>query len=106
MYAVIEVGGRQYSVKKNDVIEVEKLDLKAAKDMVLDKVLLVAKDKTVEVGRPYVKGAKVEACVVKNLKGEKTIAFKYRRRKNSHWTKGNRQELTQLKIKDITFSLS
>ncbi|MFA5005749.1 MAG: 50S ribosomal protein L21 [Candidatus Omnitrophota bacterium] len=106
MYAVIEVGGRQYNVKKNDLIEVEKQDTKGAKDILLDKVLLVAKDKTVEVGRPYVKGAKVEAAVVKNLKGEKTIAYKYRRRKSSHWTKGNRQELTQLKIKDIVFSLS
>jgi len=106
MYAVIEVGGRQYNVKKNDLIEVEKQDTKGALDILLDKVLLVVKDKTVEIGRPYVKGAKVEAAVVKNLKGEKTISYKYRRRKNSHWTKGNRQELTQLKIKDIVFSLS
>ncbi len=105
MYAVIEVGGRQYNVKKDDLIEVEKLDAEKSQDILLDKVLLVVKDKTVEVGRPYVKGAKVEAVVVKNLKSVKTTAYKYRRRKNSHWEKGNRQELTQLKIKDILFSL-
>jgi large subunit ribosomal protein L21 len=101
MYAIIEVGAKQYNVKKEDVIEVEKLKVQEGKEIGIDKVLLVSKDKHVEVGQPYVKGAKVSAMVVGETKGVKAISFKYRRRKSSHWQKGNRQKLTVLKIKDI-----
>jgi len=101
MYAVIEVGAKQYNVKKDDVIEVEKQKVDAGKEIVIDKVLLVSKDKQIEVGQPYVKGAKVSALVVGGKKGEKLTSFKYRRRKSSHWEKGHRQQLTVLKIKDI-----
>jgi len=103
MYAIIEVGGRQYNVKKDDLIDVEKQAAEKGKTLFLDKVLLVSKNKTVTVGQPYVSGAKVEAGVVKHLRGEKTVAYKYRRRKNSHWKKAHRQEFTQLKIKAIEF---
>jgi large subunit ribosomal protein L21 len=101
MYAVIEVGAKQYCVKKDDVIEVEKQPVIEGKEIALDKVLLVSKDKKAEVGQPYLKGAKVSALVLSETKGPKTISFKYRRRKNSHWTKGHRQQLTRLKILEI-----
>ena len=101
MYAVIEVGAKQYSVKKDDVIEVEKQAGTVGKDITLDKVLLTSKDKKIEVGTPYLKGAKVHAAVLGQIKGEKCVSFKYRRRKSEHWTKGHRQQLTVLKIKEI-----
>jgi large subunit ribosomal protein L21 len=101
MYAIIEVGAKQYNVSKNDIIEVEKLALAEGEEIALDKVLLVSKDKKLEVGRPYLKEAKVSAVVLAQIKGEKTVSFKYRRRKSSHWKKGHRQFLTRLKIKEI-----
>lgn len=101
MYAVIEVGAKQYNVKKDDVIEVERQAAEEGKEIKLDRVLLVSKDKKIEVGRPYLKEANVRAIVLKHLRGEKAISFKYRRRKSSHWTKGHRQQLTRLKIKEI-----
>ncbi len=101
MYAVIEVGGKQYSVKEGDVINAEKQEVKEGKDITLKKVLLIATDDKIEIGQPYLKEAKVEVEVVKQFKGEKVISFKYRRRKASHITKGHRQKLTQLKIKKI-----
>ncbi len=101
MYAIIEVGARQYSVKKDDIIEVNKQEGEKGKNIILDKVLLVCSEKTIEIGQPYVKGAKVEALVLGETKGEKTTAYKYRRRKNSHWEKGHRAQLTELKIKSI-----
>ncbi|MDD5409064.1 MAG: 50S ribosomal protein L21 [Candidatus Omnitrophica bacterium] len=104
MYAIVEVGAKQYNVKRDDVIEVDKQLVDKGKDIILDKVLLVCKDKTVEIGQPYVKGAKVEAVVLGATKGEKTTAYKYRRRKNSHWEKGHRAQLTELKIKSIDLS--
>ncbi|OGX46662.1 MAG: 50S ribosomal protein L21 [Omnitrophica WOR_2 bacterium RIFCSPLOWO2_12_FULL_51_8] len=99
MYAIIEVGAKQYYVEKNDIIEVERFS--AGKEIVLDKVLLVSNDKQAEVGQPYLKGAKVHALVLGHILGEKSVAFKYRRRKSSHWKKGHRQQLVRLKIKDI-----
>ena len=71
MYAIIEVGAKQYSVKKGDVIDVEKQAAKEGKDITLNKVLLVSKDKKIELGQPHVKDAKVEAQVLKHIKDEK-----------------------------------
>ncbi len=104
MYAIIEVGAKQYTVKKGDIIDVEKQTAKEGKDITLNKVLLVSKDKKVNLGQPYIKEAKVEAVVLKHIKAEKVISFKYRRRKSSHWKKGHRQRLTRLKIKEIDIS--
>ncbi len=105
MYAIIEVGSKQYNVKKDDIIEVNKQVVIKGDKLIIDKVLLVSKDKKVEIGTPYVLGAKVEAEVLKQTFGEKTTAFKYRRRKNSHWQKGHRAQLTELKIKSIELGL-
>jgi len=101
MYAIIEVGAKQYNVKKGDIIEVQKQEVKEDKEITLDKVLLASKDKKVEIGQPYLKGAVVKAQVLGEVKGEKLISFKYRRRKSSHWKKGHRQQLTRLKITEI-----
>jgi len=101
MYAIIEVGAKQHSVKKGDIITVEKQAAKVGSDITLNKVLLVYKDKKVEIGQPYIKGAKIEATVLKQTKAKKVVSYKYRRRKSSHWKKGHRQQLTQLKIKEI-----
>jgi len=101
MYAIIEVGAKQYNVKKNDVVEVDKQEVGKSKEITINKVLLVSKDKKVEVGQPYLKGAAVKAEVLSNFKGPKVISFKYRRRKASHWKKGHRHEHTLLKIKEI-----
>jgi len=105
MYAIIEVGSRQYSVKKDDVIEVNRQVVTKGDNFTIDKVLLVSKDKKVEIGQPYVKGAKVQALVLGQVLGEKTTAYKYRRRKASHWEKGHRAQLTELKIKSIDLGL-
>ena len=101
MFAIIEVGAKQYYVEKGDIIEVEKLNAPEGKDISLAKVILLSKDKKIELGEPYLKDAKVLATVIKTIKGEKLISYKYRRRKASHWKKGHRQLLTRLKIKEI-----
>ena len=101
MYAIVEVGAKQYNVKKDDIIEVEKQNVKDGEKISLDRVLLVSKNNKIEVGAPYLKEAKVQAVVLKETLGDKKVSFKYRRRKSSHWTKGHRQQLTRLKIKEI-----
>jgi large subunit ribosomal protein L21 len=104
MYAIVEVGAKQYTVKKGDIFEVEKQNAREGSDIVLDKVLLFSKDKKIEVGQPYLKGVKVSAVVLNETKSPKKISFKYRRRKSSHWKKGYRQQLTRIKIKEIEIS--
>jgi large subunit ribosomal protein L21 len=101
MYAIIEVGGKQHIVKKGESIVVEKQEAEEGKDITLNKVLLVASDDKTEIGQPYLKGAAVIACVLKHIKGDKVVSFKYRRRKSSHWKKGHRQKLTRIQIKEI-----
>jgi large subunit ribosomal protein L21 len=105
MYAVIEVGSKQYSVKKDDIIEVSKQKLTKGDQVSIDKVLLVSDGEKVQIGQPYVKGAKVEVAVLKHSLGEKTLSYKHRRRKNSHWQKGHRDQLTELKVKAIVLGL-
>lgn len=101
MYAVIELGAKQYSVKKDDIIQVEKMDTEKNKEIFLDKVLLVSDETKVLIGQPYLKEAKVSAIILKDIKDEKKVTYKYRRRKAQHFKKGHRQQLTQLRIKNI-----
>lgn len=102
MYAVIETGGKQYRVQEGDVISVEKLNASAGDKITLDKVMIVSDGKTFQVGTPYVDGAKVEASVVENGKGEKVIIFKYKSKKDYRKKQGHRQPYTMLKIEGIS----
>ncbi|RJO63977.1 MAG: 50S ribosomal protein L21 [Candidatus Omnitrophota bacterium] len=104
MYAIIEVGAKQYIVKEGDSIEVERQKIEQHKDIILKNILLISNDKETKVGQPFLKDATVKATVVEHTKAEKLISFKYRRRKSSHWTKGHRQRLTRLTIKEIKAS--
>ena len=97
MFAVIKTGGKQYRVKKDDMIEVEKLDGAAGAKVTLDHVLMVG----TKIGAPTVAGAKVEAEVVEQIKDDKVIIFKKKRRQNYRRKNGHRQNLTVLKITDI-----
>lgn len=101
MYAIVEVGNRQYKIGENDEILVEKAVSPRTHKLTLDKVLLVVKDKDVKIGNPYLKDAKANCEIIASLKGEKKIAFKYRRRKSSQSKKGHRQKLILVKVKEI-----
>jgi large subunit ribosomal protein L21 len=102
MYAVVQIGGHQYKVAENDVIFVNRLNAEEEK-VSFDNVLLVkdAKGK-VKVGKPTVKGAKVEATIVDHLKADKVIIFKKKRRKGYKLKRGHRQAITQLHIEKIS----
>ncbi|MEZ5824059.1 MAG: 50S ribosomal protein L21 [Geminicoccaceae bacterium] len=101
MYAVIKTGGKQYRVAKNDVIKVEKLEAEAGSTIDLDEVLLVGGDGEAVVGSPRVEGASVKAEVLEQIKGDKIVVFKKKRRKNHRRKRGHRQLLTVLRITDI-----
>jgi large subunit ribosomal protein L21 len=98
MFAVIQTGGKQYKVAKDDVIRVEKLAGDEGSQVVLDQVLMVGET----IGAPLVAGAKVTAQVVAQARGPKLIVFKKRRRQSSRRKNGHRQDITILRITDIT----
>ena len=100
-YAVIKTGGKQYRVSEGDTIDVEKLDAAVGANTVFEEVLLVSDGKATKLGTPLVAGAKVQAVVLEQLRAPKVIAFKFKRRKGYHKTKGHRRELTRLSIQSI-----
>jgi large subunit ribosomal protein L21 len=101
MYAVVETGGKQYRVAAGDKLEVEKLPVDAGQDFTFDKVLMVSNDDAVQMGSPTVEGATVEATVVDQIKGDKVVAFKFKRRKGYRKKKGHRQRHSVVEIKEI-----
>jgi len=101
-FAVIQTGGKQYKVKASDILKIEKLkDSKPESKIEFNEVLAYGDDKTLEVGSPLVKGAKVEAELMKNSKNRTILIFKKRRRQNSRRKNGHRQEYSLIKIKKI-----
>ena len=104
MFAVLKTGGKQYKVQSGDVLRVEKLAAIAGQKIQFNDVLMLGGD-TVTVGAPLVAGAGVQAEVIDQIKGVKTINFVKRRRKHSSKrTKGHRQKLTLVRIADILAS--
>ncbi len=102
MYAIIKTGGKQYSVKPGDFVEIEKLNAEVGDKVVFDEVLAVAKDgEALQIGSPLVAGVTVEAQVTDQFRGKKVIAFKMKRRKSYRRTIGHRQYLTRVQIGDI-----
>ena len=105
MLAVVEISKKQYLVEKGDTLEVQRL--KDQKDkVVFDKVLLLADDKKIKIGTPYVDKAKVEAQIMEEKKGKKIIVYKYKRRKKYRIKRGHRQIYTVIKITRIATSPS
>lgn len=101
MFAVIKTGGKQYRVAANDVITIATLEKGPGDQVVFDEVLLVGGGDGMQVGAPQVVGASVAGEVVEHTRGDKVIAFKKRRRKNSRRKRGHRQDLTVVRITEV-----
>jgi large subunit ribosomal protein L21 len=101
MFAVIRTGGKQYKVAKDDVLSIEKVAGEVGGELKLGEVLLLGGDKP-KTGAPLVDGASVTAEILEQGKGEKVIAFKKKRRKNTHRKRGHRQSFTKIKITAIS----
>lgn len=101
MYAVIQTGGKQYRVAKDDVIKVEKLAVEAGATIELDQVLMLGNGADTTVGAPLVDGAKVVATVLEQTRAAKILVFKKKRRKGYRRTQGHRQDITVLRITEV-----
>ena len=101
-YAVIKTGGKQYKVKSGQILKIEKLqESKPDSKIEFKEILAYGDDKVIEVGAPIVKGAKVEANLIKNSKNRTVLIFKKRRRQNSRRKNGHRQQYSMIRINKI-----
>ena len=101
-FAIIQTGGKQYKVKASEILKIEKLEhLKPESKIEFNEIIAYGDDKNIEVGSPIVKGAKVEAQLLKNGKNRTILVFKKRRRKNSRRKNGHRQLFSLIKINKI-----
>ena len=101
MYAIVKTGGKQYTVRENEVIQVEKLDIPAGESVTLSDVLFVSTDSGPVVGAPVIEGATVTGKVVRHDLAKKIIGFTYKSKKNEHRRFGHRQPFTQVLIEKI-----
>src|SRR5580658_279195 len=101
-YAVIKTGGKQYRVSVGDKLDVEKLEATEGDEISFGEVLSAGEGEGIRFGAPFLSGAAVVGKVVKQFKGEKVIAYKFKRRKGYSRKKGHRQNLTRVEITAIT----
>jgi len=101
MFAVIRTGGKQYKVAKDDVLLIEKVTGDVGSTLKIEEVLMLGGDSP-KHGAPLIAGASVAAEIIEHGKGEKVIAFKKKRRKNTHRKRGHRQHFTKVKITGIS----
>ncbi|MBY0475862.1 MAG: 50S ribosomal protein L21 [Nitrosomonas sp.] len=102
MYAVIKTGGKQYKIQVGEKLKIEQLKVETGSELIIDQVLMVAKDDKVSVGTPLVSGATVSATVLGQGRHDKIRIFKMRRRKHYQRHQGHRQNYTEIEITGIS----
>ena len=101
MYAIVEISGKQFKVEKNKFIYTDKVEPKTGKKIEFNNVLFISNKGKVKIGTPTIKGSKVTGEVLTQLKDDKVIVFKKKRRKGYKVKNGHRQQITKILIKDI-----
>ena len=101
MFAIIKTGGKQYKVAEGQTLKVEKLVHEGAK-VSFPEVLMIADNDTITLGAPFIKGAKVEAEVLRDAKAKKVTVVKYKAKIRYKRTRGHRQQFTEVKVSKIT----
>ena len=101
MYAIVEIAGQQFKVEEGKKIFVNRLENEEGTDVDFDKVLLIDNDGKILIGEPYLKGAFIQARVMEEVKGDKVIVFKKKRRKGYKVKKGHRQQYSHIEILKI-----
>ncbi len=98
MLAIIKTGGKQYKVAPGDKIKIEKIDKKEGNEITFKEVLLLEKNRKLEIGTPFIKGAKVVGKILSQGKDKKVIVFKYKPKTRYKKKAGHRQLFTEIEI--------
>lgn len=102
MYAVIATGGKQYQVKQGSILEIETIAGEKGETLELSEVLLVGNDEEVKIGKPNIPGAKVTCVILEQKRAPKVLIFKKLRRHGRRLKNGHRQNLTRVKVSEIS----
>ena len=106
MYAIVDISGKQFKVEKNKYIYTDKIDLKSGKKVEFDNVLFISDNGKAKIGKPVIKGSKVTGQILDQVKDDKVLVFKKKRRKGYKVKNGHRQSLTQISIQSILHNVS
>ncbi len=101
MFAIIETGSKQYKVTQGTILDIEKLEIEAKEDVIFDKVLLIADENDLVVGKPFIEKATVKATVLEQVKADKIIVFKFKNKTGFKKKQGHRQKLTRIRVNEI-----
>lgn len=101
MFAVIETGGKQYKVAGGQKVKIEKIEGEVGAVVSFDKVLLIADGEQVNIGTPYLEGAKVDTKITRQARARKVIILKYKNKTRQARKKGHRQHFTEVEITSV-----
>ena len=100
-YAIVELGGRQWRVEPGTRLDINRINAEVGSTHAGEQVLVVRDGEKLQIGQPFVSGAKVICEVLEHRKGPKEITYRYRRRESWRKTVGHRQPLTSMVVKEI-----
>ncbi len=103
-HAIIETGSKQYFVTEGTIIDIEKIEDEPKKEISFDKILLVSENNKTTIGKPYVEKSTVQGTILEQLKDDKVIVFKFKKKTGYKKKQGHRQKLTRILINKITHS--
>ncbi len=99
--AIIQAGGKQYLVKPNDKIQIEKIEGNVGDTIKMGEVLFTAEGDKINFGKPMIASAAVEAKILKQGRGKKVLVFKYKSKSKYRRKQGHRQSYTEVEIVKI-----
>ena len=106
LYAIAETSGQQFWFEVDKYYDIDRLNAKEKDKITIEKVLLLKDKESITIGKPYVKGAKIELEVVSHKRDKKIIVYKMRPKKKTRRKMGHRQELTRVMVKSIDIGKS
>ena len=106
LYAIAETSGQQFWFEENKYYDIDRLNAKEKDKITLEKVLLLKDKDTINIGKPYVKDAKIELEVISHRRDKKILVYKMRPKKKTRRKMGHRQELTRVMVKSISLGKS
>lgn len=104
MYAIVEILGQQFKVEEGKEIFVHRMQGEAGDEVTFDKVYLIENGDDIRIGKPTVEGASVTAKIIENVRGDKVLVFKKKRRKSYQKMTGHRQDFTKISIEKIAIA--
>ena len=102
LFAIAETSGQQFWFEVDKYYDIDRLNAKEKDKITLEKVLLIKDKEDISIGKPYIKGAKIELEVVSHKRDKKIIVYKMRPKKKTRRKMGHRQELTRVMVKSIS----